>query len=582
MARIARNRNITYLLVVAVLLCGCILISGNDWIGSDEIHTRMELISTLLSLIIGVVALVRYYSKKDNAILLLGAGFLGTTFLDGIHCGLTCSLFEQFVPTAPPSLLPWSWYASRCFLSLLMVASWFVWRRDTVGTKTPVSETKTFVFVGIITIATMFFFSFVPLPRAHYPELFFSRPQEFLPAIAFLVALVGFYSKGRWRHDHLEHWLVISLIVGLGAQVLFMSRSRALNDIMFDAAHVLKISSYGCLFVGLVTDMRKTYANAWSNLSELNVVNLRLGKEVERRTAAENHLMQVNEQQMKQTQELSRQRRVLLSMMEDAEQARGDAEEIALRLDLANDTLVARNKELDEFTYIASHDLQEPLRKLQSFSKLLPMDLGGDLPVDAANDLAFITDAANRMESLVNDLLELSRSGRGETRLESVELQSCLDEALTTMSMRIEETGTNVECSQLPKVTGDSRLITQLFQNLIGNAIKYCSQDRTPCVEIFAESTGECHIVTVRDNGIGMEQQYLEQIFSPFKRLHGRSEYKGSGIGLAICRKVAERHGGKIWAESEIGEGSAFRFTLKLADDTPNSDTEQSDAIQYQ
>ncbi len=581
MDRTARNRQVTYLCVIVALICGCVLISKNDWVGSDEIHTRLELMATLLSLIIGVIALVRYYSKKDSAILLLGAGFLGTTFLDGIHCALTSSLFDPFIPSAPPSLLPWSWYAPRCFLSLLMVASWLVWRRNTSGTKTSISEVRAFVFVGIVTVATMLFFSLVPLPRAQYPELYFSRPQEFLPAIAFLIALVGFYRKGHWKHDPFEHWLVISLILGFITQVLFMSRSRSLNDIMFDSAHVLKILSYGCLFVGLVTDMRRIFDNAWSNIAELNTANARLSNEIEKRTVVESHLLQVNGLQLKQTQELYRQRRALLSMMEDAEQAKQDAEEFAQRLDRANETLVTRNKELDEFTYIASHDLQEPLRKLQSFSKLLPMDLGGDLPEDAATDLKFITDAANRMENLVDDLLELSRSSRGETRLEPIELQTCLADAMNILSLRIEESESTITHSNLPRVLGDARLLTQLFQNLIGNGIKYKSPDRNAFVEVTAEATNDGHTITVSDNGIGIEDQYLDQIFSPFKRLHGRSEYEGSGIGLAICRKVVERHGGKIWAESNMSQGTSFKFTLRSAEKNSTDESELTEAHSY-
>ncbi len=246
------------------------------------------------------------------------------------------------------------------------------------------------------------------------------------------------------------------------------------------------------------------------------------------------------------------------------EQTRKSEEELRAHEEI----LRRRNAELDEFTYVASHDLQEPLRKLQAFSKLLPMDLGGDLPEDAAKDLKFITDAANRMEHLVDDLLELSRSGRGETHMEPVCLQSCIDEALTTMSMRIEETQATINCCDMKTVYGDSRLLTQLFQNLIGNALKYRAENRRPIIEISAQGTAEECMVIVRDNGIGMEQQYLEQIFSPFKRLHGRAEYEGSGIGLAICRKVVERHGGRIWAESKPGQWSEFRFTLACSEET--------------
>ncbi len=227
-----------------------------------------------------------------------------------------------------------------------------------------------------------------------------------------------------------------------------------------------------------------------------------------------------------------------------------------------NISLANKNRELDEFTYVASHDLQEPLRKLVSFSTLLKTDIGGDLPEKAATDIKFITDSAKRMEALVQDLLQLSRSGRSDMKRESIPLNECADHALESLSTAIEEAEAVIERDDLPDVVADRTLMTQLFQNLIGNALKYRSPDRTPVIRITVESSETGWLFGVRDNGIGMESQYVEQIFAPFKRLHGRGEYKGTGIGLAICRKVVDRHGGRIWAESVFGEGSHFKFTL--------------------
>ncbi|MBN2307346.1 MAG: cache domain-containing protein [Candidatus Hydrogenedentes bacterium] len=230
-------------------------------------------------------------------------------------------------------------------------------------------------------------------------------------------------------------------------------------------------------------------------------------------------------------------------------------------LEQANEELVRKNKDLDEFTYVASHDLQEPLRKLIAFGKMLPDDLPGELPERARKDLEFIVDAADRMQSLVRDLLNLSRAGRTAFVTERVPLGDCVERALVALAARIEESGAQIEQGVLPDVQGDPRLLTQLYQNLISNAIKFV-QGAPPRVQITVEDHNGVAVFGVRDNGIGINPEYTEQIFAPFRRLHGRSEYDGSGIGLAICRKVVQRHGGAIWVESEPGVGSHFKFTL--------------------
>ncbi len=229
----------------------------------------------------------------------------------------------------------------------------------------------------------------------------------------------------------------------------------------------------------------------------------------------------------------------------------------AVNLELAH-----KNAELDEFTYVASHDLQEPLRKLVSFSSLLERDAGDNLPETAKKDLNFITDAAGRMSKLIQDLLQLSRAGRLAMVRDRICLNKCVDRALEALAGRVAETGPRIVRDPLPEIVGDRTLLTQLFQNLIGNALKFVSPDRSPAIRITAQRSNGHWIVGVEDNRIGIEPQYTEQIFAPFSRLHGQDEYPGSGIGLSICRKAVERHGGTIWVEPGAGEGSHFRFTI--------------------
>jgi len=232
-----------------------------------------------------------------------------------------------------------------------------------------------------------------------------------------------------------------------------------------------------------------------------------------------------------------------------------------VQLERMNRELVALNAELDDFTNMASHDMQEPLRTLIAFSDLLRQDLGDSLPEQGAKDLDFITDAVKRMQALIQDLLVLSRAGRAAQKKEKVSLRECADLALEALAMRVKETGAQVVCDKLPDVWGDSTLLTQLYQNLIGNALKF-SGGQPPIIQLTFEERDGTQVFGVKDNGIGIEPKYAREIFKPFRRLHGRAEYEGSGVGLAICKKIVERHGGKIWVESEPGKGSHFRFTF--------------------
>ena len=227
--------------------------------------------------------------------------------------------------------------------------------------------------------------------------------------------------------------------------------------------------------------------------------------------------------------------------------------------------LKATQLELEQFIYAASHNLQEPLRTLISYGTLLAEDIGDDLSEEAREDIGYIQTAARRMQILISDLLELSRTGRTPMQPTRVSLQECFDVALLSLAKRVEETSASIRSAPLPEVLGESTLLSQTFQNLLGNAMKFVPQGVRPQIEVTAKRDSLQWTVGVQDNGIGIPSEYAVQIFQPFKRLHGMTEYKGSGIGLAICKKAIERHGGSIWVESHAGQGAHFRFTLPAA-----------------
>jgi PAS domain S-box-containing protein len=231
-------------------------------------------------------------------------------------------------------------------------------------------------------------------------------------------------------------------------------------------------------------------------------------------------------------------------------------------LESANLDLARSNAELEQFASVASHDLQEPLRKLVSFSELLREDLGGELPERAAQDLGFITDAARRMRTLVKDLLTLSRTGTSEMKVRAVSLEDCVERVLESLDLRISETRAVITRDRLPDVTGDAMLLEELYQNLLSNALKFVAPGTAPRIHLSAEPQPTGWVLGVRDEGIGVDPERSAEIFRPFRRLHSTEKYPGTGIGLAIARKAVDRHGGRLWVESQKGVGAHFRFTL--------------------
>ena len=223
--------------------------------------------------------------------------------------------------------------------------------------------------------------------------------------------------------------------------------------------------------------------------------------------------------------------------------------------------LARSNRELEQFAYVASHDLREPLRMVATYTQLLAERYRGKLDANADLYINYASDGALRMQTLIQDLLALSRVGHESIRPQPVDCNSAMEEVLQNLSAAVRESGAVIHNGPMPVVTAHRSYVLQLFQNLIGNALKFRNPEQ-PAVSVLAEADGAYWRFSVTDNGVGIAPECREKIFTVFQRLHGRSEYPGNGIGLAICRKIVEYYGGKIWVESQPGCGSSFKFTL--------------------
>jgi signal transduction histidine kinase len=260
-------------------------------------------------------------------------------------------------------------------------------------------------------------------------------------------------------------------------------------------------------------------------------------------------------------QEITERRLAEASFKQLYEELEARVQERTAELKEANASLLHSNRELEQFAYVASHDLQEPLRAVNSYTQLLARKYEGNLDAKADKYIGYIIEGATRMQQLINDLLEFSRVGTRAKELKPTDCEAVLSQVRDNLKVAIAESNAVVTHEPLPTVMGDETQLIQLLQNLISNAIKF-RREEPPRVHVSAVQREKEWAFEVRDNGIGMESEYFERIFMIFQRLHSRSEYPGNGIGLANCKKIVDRHGGCIWVESTPGVGTTFHFTI--------------------
>ncbi|MBL4580483.1 MAG: hypothetical protein JKY29_01580 [Gammaproteobacteria bacterium] len=507
------KRIATYLTTGIGLLTGYVLLRGNTWQGSEQLHTTMEALATSLALIVGVLSLVRYYTRKNNLFLFVGTGFLGTAFLDGYHAVVTSAYFEPFMPSDNNSLIPWSWVASRAYLSLFMFFSYLAWRReDNLGVAGRVSEHNVYLLSLAFTTASFLFFFLVPLPSAYYPQYIFSRPEEFVPALFFGLALAGYLHKGYWRYDNFEHWLVISLIVGFISQAAFMSLSGTLFDLEFDSAHTLKKVSYVCVLVGLLYNMANVYSKAeQASQDKSDFLNI-----------------------------VSHEFRTPLTVV------------------LGYTPVLKNTRSLPSVKHLMGtleHEILDRNEIERSLNTVLD---------EVAGYAEKMNSSGRHLLRLINDMLDISKfeSGNFNLELQSVSIDATVAAVIDQFSKAAADKNLDLQFETHGEfVIADELRLTQILINLVGNSIKFTDSGS---IKICTKYSGEFVECMVSDTGCGISESACSEVFERFKQADESATRKagGTGMGLAIVRLLVDLHGGKVNLRSKAGEGSTFSFTI--------------------
>lgn len=613
------KRAVTYAVWTGGLLIAFGLSVKSRWLGTGELHTLMELAAMTLAILVGVLALVRYYTRKNNTILFVGAGFFGTGLLDGYHALVTSSFFASYFPSGLASLIPWSWVASRLFLSVLMVLAWLAWRREQrLGKEGRIREGLVYLSVAVLTMASFLFFAFHPLPRAYYPEYMFHRPEEFVPAAFFLIALAGFVNKGTWRRDTFEHYLVISLVIGVIGQAVFMSLSGKLFDAMFDAAHLLKVLSYLIVLTGLIINMAQLFRRGEESAREIAAKAHELADRESRLRAIVNTVIDaiitIDEKGTIQSVNPATERMFgygpgdligknvsslaeephradhdtylsnymttgeakIIGKARELEARRRSGETFPIELGVVEVVLdeerlfvgvirdITERKEADrvksEFISTVSHELRTPLTSIRGSLGLVQGGAVGKLEASVGEMIELAVNNTDRLINLVNDLLDMEKieSGNMKFRFEKLDLGEVVRRAVEANQGYAEQFGVQFVVETADEevlVWGDSERLTQVIANLLSNAAKFSPEG--DAIDIRVSGKGGVARVEVEDHGPGMRDEVHQFIFQKFYQADSSDARirGGTGLGLSITKTIVSKHGGTIDFLTSTKEG---------------------------
>lgn len=469
-------------------------------------HILLDWVSVIIAAAMMVFAMIHYTLTKEMISPIIGLAMLCSGAIDAFHGFANARLIDTVVESS--SLAPFSWALSRVFNVLILVlgAALCVVLNKSEVTSNKIEITFFGIFFSIITLyIIMLCTNASTLPETIFPNNSITRPYDLIPIPLLILAIPVFALLYKKRPSNLTASLLIMIIPSLILQCHMAFGSVQLYDNHFNIAHALKILAYSVPLVGLTFDYIKTYKRSIILNDELNHKSI---------------------------------------------------------------ILEEKNKELDSFAYIASHDLKEPMRGIASYVEFLKEDYHDKLDEEGRSYINTIEKLATRMDVMLSSLLRFSRLSKDEMALTSCDLNDVIHDSLTLLQSRIDEGDIKIKIPNvLPSVSGDKDMLVEIFNNLISNGIKYNDSERKIITIGITENQnkdGSYQTIFIRDNGIGIKEKHLSRVFDIFKRLHGKNKYGGgSGAGLTITKKLVEKHGGKIWIESSVGQGSCFYFDLQ-------------------
>lgn len=478
-------------------------------LSGSYLHTLLEWSATAAAAFTALLAFTHFHLRRDVVAPTIGMALLAAGLVDAFHTLAADGLIGAAADVA--DFVPFTWAVSRTFnavVPLAALAMLLFARRFETGTRPRrslwVVAIASMVLGALAVALTTYCAQSTSLPRTTFPGAFVTRPWDLYPLAVYLVSGLIIYPRFRRRVDsHFAFALWLSVLPDVATQLHMSLGSGALFDHHFNAAHGLKIVAYLVPCAGLILDYVETHRVA---------------------TRAE-HLAVAHAAALERS-----------------------------------------NAELRQMTYVASHDLQEPLRMVVAYTELLEELRADERDESEAQYMRYVREGASRMQDLVDSLLRYTQTGSRELAITPVDAERALDGALANLALRVEERGAVIERGPLPRVSGDATMLTQVFQNLVANAIEFSPGDRPRVSISAARGHDDGWTFAVRDWGVGIAPAFHDKVFALFQRLQHRDAVEGSGVGLAVVKKAVERMGGRVWVESELGEGATFRFTLPAVD----------------